>query len=200
MMKENTVLMRETREVLSGRWGLAVGVFLVYMIIIAGLNGSDKSGSFLWFILAGPFSLGAAMFSLALARRDEASIGQLFKGFQYFGTAFLANIVLTVIIVIGFILLIVPGVILALSYSLTFFILADHPETRPMNALRSSRVMMNGYKMKLFYLWLRFFGLAVLCVLTAGIGFLWLVPFVHICMARFYEEVKTAETRESENQ
>lgn len=190
MVKENSVLIRESRDVLSGRWGLAVGVFFIYMVIIGALNGSHKSGSLLWLLLAGPFSLGAAIFSLALARREDASVGQLFKGFQNFGTAFLVNIVLTFMIAIGFILLIVPGVILALSYSLTYFILVDHPEMRPMDAIRKSRLMMNGYKMKLFYLGLRFLGLALLCVLTLGIGFLWFFPFVHVCMARFYEDIK----------
>ncbi|HBY17882.1 MAG TPA: hypothetical protein DEH00_01765 [Candidatus Marinimicrobia bacterium] len=189
MVKENVVLIRETRDVLSGRWGLAVGVFFIYMIIIGALNGTHESGSLLWILLAGPFSLGAAIFSLSLARRQEASAGQLFQGFNHFGTAFLVNIVLMVIIGVGFILLVVPGVIFALSYSLTYFILVDHPELKPMEAIRKSRMMMNGYKMKLFYMWLRFLGLALLCVLTAGIGFLWLVPFVHVCMGRFYEDI-----------
>jgi len=49
---------------------------------------------------------------------------------------------------------------------------------------------MDGHKEKLFYLCLRFFLLAILCLLTLGIGFLWLVPYVHVTMAKFYEDVK----------
>ncbi|MCD6234820.1 MAG: DUF975 family protein [Candidatus Marinimicrobia bacterium] len=190
MVKENSLLIRETRDILSGHWGLAVGVFFIYIVIISALNKTHESGSLLWLLLAGPFSLGVSIFSLSLARCQEASVGQLFQGFNHFGTAFFVNIVLIAIIGVGFILLVIPGVIFALSYSLTYFILVDHPDLRPMEAIRKSRFMMNGYKVKLFNLWLRFFGLALLCVLTAGIGFLWLIPFAHVCMARFYEDIK----------
>jgi uncharacterized membrane protein len=190
MVKENNVIMREARDVLSGRWGLAVGVFFIYILVLGGSHGAERSGSFLSFILAGPFNLGAAFFSLSLARRQDASVGQLFRGFNYFGKAFFANLVITCMIVVGFILLVVPGVILALSYALTYYILAENPEIHAMDAMRKSRLMMNGYKMKLFYLGLCFLGLAILCVFTLGIGFLWLVPFVHVCMARFYDEIK----------
>ena len=50
--------------------------------------------------------------------------------------------------------------------------------------------MMNGYKMKLFVLYLVFLLLAILCVLTLFIGFLWLMPFMNVTLAKFYEEIK----------
>ena len=33
-------------------------------------------------------------------------------------------------------------------------------------------------------------GWFILCILTAGIGFLWLGPYVDTALAAFYEEVK----------
>ncbi len=50
--------------------------------------------------------------------------------------------------------------------------------------------MMNGYKWKLFGLYLRFFGWALLCILTLCIGFLWLAPWVHVTTAHFYDDIK----------
>lgn len=87
-------------------------------------------------------------------------------------------------------LLIVPGIIAALGYSMTFYILADEPELKAEEALRKSKAMMDGYKLKLFYLDLRFFLLAFLCILTLGIGFLWLIPYVNVTTALFYEDIK----------
>jgi uncharacterized membrane protein len=87
-------------------------------------------------------------------------------------------------------LLIVPGIITALSYAMVFYILADNPTLKPQDILEQSKQMMNGYKWKLFYLLLRFFLLALLCVLTLGIGFLWLIPYVNITIAKFYDDVK----------
>jgi uncharacterized membrane protein len=87
-------------------------------------------------------------------------------------------------------LLIIPGIIAALSYSMTFFIIADDESIEPMEALKKSKKMMEGYKLKLFYLSIRFFGLALLCILTLGIGFLWLIPYTYVTMAKFYDDIK----------
>jgi hypothetical protein len=37
---------------------------------------------------------------------------------------------------------------------------------------------------------LRLLLLAILCILTLGIGFLWLIPYVHVTMAKFYDDVR----------
>ena len=87
-------------------------------------------------------------------------------------------------------MLIIPGIIAALSYAMTFFILADDTSIKPMEAIDRSKLMMDGYKLKLFGLCLRLFGLALLCILTLGIGFLWLFPFSYVCLAKFYDAIK----------
>jgi len=38
------------------------------------------------------------------------------------------------------------------------------------------------------------FGLSILCLLTLGIGFLWLAPYSQTCLVKFYEAIKGAET------
>jgi uncharacterized membrane protein len=63
-----------------------------------------------------------------------------------------------------------------------------------MDALKKSKAMMNGYKLKLFYLGLRFLVLSLLCVLTLGIGFLWLVPYIQITGAKFYDDVRGSDS------
>jgi len=190
MLKANQVILREAWDELSGRWWPVVGVFFVYLLILGGLQGGKESGSLLSLILAGPLNLGAAIYSLSFIRKENPSIGQLFQGFNKFLTALAAYIVMVLIITVGIVLLIVPGIVFALSYSLTFFILAENPDIRPMDALKKSRTMMDGHRTQLFYLSLRFFGLAILCLFTMGIGFVFLTPYVFVCMTLFYEDVK----------
>ena len=55
-----------------------------------------------------------------------------------------------------------------------------------MEVLRESKEMMHGNKMDLFLLHLSFIGWALLCVLTLGIGNLWLVPYMNASYASFY--------------
>ena len=87
-------------------------------------------------------------------------------------------------------LLIIPGFIYAIAYSQAFYILADEPKTDPLVCIRKSKEMMDGYKMKYFLLQLSFLGWALLCILTLGIGFLWLVPYIQVSNAIFHDDIK----------
>jgi uncharacterized membrane protein len=195
MNTENVSLMRAARESLKGKWGVAILTFFIYTVLTAGPSsirhdGSSFSmGSILTLILAGPMALGAAIFSLSISRGKEARLEQIFNGFTNFSTAFITYILLFVIILLWTLLLIIPGIIAALGYSMTFYIIADDPTIKPQEAMKKSKAMMNGHKVKLFYLFLRFFLLALLCILTLGIGFLWLIPFCHVTLAKFYDDV-----------
>ncbi|MDO7206189.1 DUF975 family protein [Paraclostridium bifermentans] len=50
--------------------------------------------------------------------------------------------------------------------------------------------MMKGHKFDYFVLELSFIGWSILCVLSLGIGFLWLVPYFEITLTNFYLKVK----------
>lgn len=186
----NEALMRSARESLTGKWGTAILTFFLYMVItgIGGLPG--VAGVFVSILIAGPLGLGIAMFSLNIVRNKEIKVEQMFDGFKNFITAFLAYLMMCVFIFLWTLLLIVPGIIAALAYSMTFFIMADNPTISAVDALSASKKMMNGYKMKLFVLYLVFLLLAILCILTLFIGFLWLMPFMNVTLAKFYEEIK----------
>ena len=199
MNTDNITLMKAARESLRGKWGLAILTFFIFTLLTSA-SGTVRShgsmltlGSILTLIIAGPLALGAAIFSLSISRGKEARLEQLFQGFSNFSNAFLAYLLVILYVILWLLLLIVPGIIAALSYSMTFYILADDPLINAQDALKKSKSMMNGFKLKLFYLFLRFFLLALLCILTLGIGFFWLIPFVHVTMAKFYDDINGNE-------
>jgi uncharacterized membrane protein len=193
MNTENSVLMGQAKEALSGKWGLAIGTFVVYLLITMGIQIIPKAGFIVSFLISAPLALGISMFSLNLARGKEAKLEQMFDGFKHFGTAFVAYLLMVVYIVLWALLLIIPGIIAGLSYAQTFNIIADDPSIRPIDALNKSKAMMDGHKMKLFVLGLMFFGLALLCILTVGIGFFFLYPFMSVTLAKFYIDIKGEE-------
>jgi uncharacterized membrane protein len=53
--------------------------------------------------------------------------------------------------------------------------------------------------MDLFLLSLSFIGWALLCILTLGIGFLWLIPYINVSVAKFYQDIKGEEETYSSN-
>lgn len=72
---------------------------------------------------------------------------------------------------------------------MTFFIIAENDSIGPLEAVTKSKEMMDGNKWKLFCLGWRFFGWALLCILTLGIGFLWLMPYMVVSYAKFYDYI-----------
>jgi len=186
MKTKNAILMQMARESLKGKWGLAIGTFVVYILIVATLQAIPIIG----LIASGPLVLGLAIFSLSISRNQDARLEQIFQGFSNFGTSLGAYLLMILFILLWMLLLIIPGIIAAISYSMTFYILADDNSISAMDAINKSKKMMNGYKWKYFCLHLRFLGWALLCLLTLGIGFLWLAPYVHISVAKFYDDVK----------
>ena len=189
--------MTQAREALSGRWGLAVGAFFVYMLI-AVIPGCVPTKYPLWsagggiivLLIGGAFALGIATFSLAIARKGEANLEMIFSGFKHFGKALGLYLLMCLFIVLWAVLLIVPGIIAAISYGLAFFIMSDDPNIGVMEALKKSKKMMYGYKWKYFCLGLRFIGWVLLGILSLGIGLLWIMPYMNVSYAKFYEDVK----------
>ena len=172
MKTKNVVLMQMAKESLKEKWGLAIGTFVVYFLITIVLQIIPIVGPIASLIISGPLAIGLAVFSLSISRNQDAKLGQLFQGFNNFGTALGAYLLMILYILLWTLLLVIPGIIAAISYSMTFYILADDNSITAMEAIDKSKKIMDGYKWKFLGLGFRFFGWALLCVLTLGIGFL----------------------------
>ena len=193
MKTENVVLMQMARESLKGKWGLAVGTFFVYMLMVATIQVMADFypiTSLLSLIISGPMAVGIAIFSINISRNQDARLEQIFQGFNNFGTSLGAYLLMVLFIFLWTLLLIIPGIIAALSYSMTFYIIADDDSIGAMEAIDKSKKMMDGYKWKFFCLGLRFIGWSLLCIVTLGIGFLWLIPYTQVSFAKFYDDIK----------
>ena len=68
--------------------------------------------------------------------------------------------------------------------------MADDDSIAPLDAISKSKDLMYGNKGKMFCLGWRFFGWALLSICTCCIGFIWLIPYMNITMARFYDDIK----------
>lgn len=194
MRTENVVLMRMAKESLAGKWGLAIGTFIVLLIVLGGISGISTAifpaSGLISMLIAGPMAIGVAIFSLNLSRNQDARLEQIFMGFKNFANALGAYVLMLIFITLWSLLLIIPGIIAAISYSMTFYIMAEDESINPMDALKKSKEMMYGYKAKYFWLSLRFFLWSLLCILTLGIGFLWLMPWASVTTAKFYDDIK----------
>jgi uncharacterized membrane protein len=196
---ENKILMERARQALQGKWLLATGASFLYILIVIGTQQIPKVGGIISLIVSGPLILGLYTLILAISRNQNSNIEQLFQGFQNFVNAFITYLLVTIFTVLWLLLLIVPGVIAAFSYSMTFLILVDDPTIAPLDAIRKSKAMMQGNKWKLACLSFRFIGWWIVCALTLGIGLFWLLPYMTVSIAKFYDELKANDVPSLEN-
>jgi uncharacterized membrane protein len=190
---KNAVLMAEARKSLAGKWGLAVGTTAVYLAISIALSGAKGFGPVVSLLVSGPLMLGLTLFSLSLSRNTPARLEQLFDGFKKYSVSLAAYLLMLLFTVLWTLLLIVPGIIAAISYSQTFFLLADDDTLGARAAIEKSKKMMQGYKWRYFCLGLRFIGWGLLSLLTLGVGFLWLLPYMQVSKAKFYDALRGAD-------
>lgn len=209
-MKTNTELRRQGSEALGGRWGTFVAATLLYMVISffvqapaqlsefsrsvlmtsTGVNYTLVGTTGVISLLVLPLVYGYDTIFLRNLRGEPIGVEHMFDGFRDYGRIFVTLLWQNVLVLLWMLLLIVPGIVKSLAYSLTPYILLDNPKLSTVEAIHLSREMMFGYKAKLFLLLLSFIGWGILCLFTCGIGFLWLAPYMQSSMAAFYEDVR----------
>lgn len=172
----------------DGEWGgilagAVSGVFLAALVL-----------GVLWFILGSIIRVGYARFNLELVdRRKEPELNALFGYFSHWKNVVLTALLEGLYVFLWSLLLIIPGIVAGYSYAMTGYILAEHPELTPGEALERSKEMMSGNRFRLFCLQFSFIGWSLLCALTLGIGNLWLTPYRQAATAAFYREVSGTE-------
>lgn len=89
-------------------------------------------------------------------------------------------------------LLVVPGIVKGLAYSMTPYILADSPNVPAREALKLSMRITDGYKMDIFVACLSFLGWLILSAFTGGIlGLVYVGPYMQTTLGGIYQELKT---------
>ncbi len=203
-MLTNSEIRKKARLLLEGNWGKGVIATLIYGVITMVLSSSvsiplgyniwlSNGSSLLMTMLCFPFSWGFAVFFLYIVRGQEKGYDSLFDGYKKFSKVFMMMLLKHIYIFLWTLLLIVPGIMKAMSYGMAEFILKDNPDIDVEDAIHRSRVMMDGHKMKLFLLYLSFIGWGILSMLTLGLGFLLLVPYVLTSLASFYQDLLDSE-------
>lgn len=174
------------KQTLGANFGLIFGTIIVGGLIISAA-GITIIGSIL---LAGPIAAGLALVQLSALRGQQVEFGDMFKGFNNFGTTCGTGVLVAIYTILWSLLFYIPGIVKAYSYSMTFYILADHPEMKANEAITASRMMMKGHKWDLFVLDLSFFWWIVLASVTCGIAAIYVEPYMELSHASFYETVK----------
>ena len=211
-MQLNSELRAQARERLEGQWGTFVLMTFLMLVIQTILQIPGYIGSLLEILspenvlaslsfsnisnilslLALPLSWGLTVSLLRNHREESVDLENLFDGFRggRYTRVFCAIFLVNLFTFLWALLLIIPGIMKAFSYALTPYILLDEPELTAKQAISRSCEIMQGRRWKLFCLYFSFIGWGILCLLTFGIGFLWLAPYMNGSIVAFYEDAR----------
>lgn len=191
---------------LSGKWGTMVLCTLIYSLILgacssfSAMKNSNAApqgvsmifsfvGSIGSLLLSGPFIIGMSTLALNVSRGKDIKVEQLFSGFKNYISALALYVINSILVALWSLLLIVPGIIKAISYSMSYFILTDNPNIGANEARKQSMAMMEGHKWSYFCLMFSFIGWILLCILTLGILSFWVTPYMQTAQSEFYHSL-----------
>jgi uncharacterized membrane protein len=140
---------------------------------------------FLTWIFQIYMTVGQMIFLLKIARGQPVGFGDLFRGGRYLLRAIGNGLLFGLMLGIGFMLLIVPGVIAALMFWPYIFVLVD-TNARGIECLSRAREITPHTWGTMILLWLTMFALAFLGALACGVGMLFTIPLSMLLFAVAY--------------
>ncbi|MFV0557372.1 MAG: DUF975 family protein [Enterococcus sp.] len=168
------------------------------------MNSSGGSiGGFGGGILSYLFVSGIMWTYLDLYRGQKETIQPFKDIFRGFKSPFILGLIalyllISIFTTLWFLLLIIPGIIKSYAYSQAMFVYYDlwqenQKTPKLLETITISRKLMKGYKWKLFWLDLSFIGWHLLGILSLGIGYLWITPYLYATKAAFYDALPSPE-------
>lgn len=195
-MKSRKEIKGIAKDAFYRQYWLCVGANVIVMALCSVLSGISLGVAA--FILVPSLVIGLNFFSVAMYRGDATSLEDIFReGFDNFGRKLGGYLWMELFIYLWLLLFVIPGIIKAISYALTPYILADCKNVRATDALKLSMRMMEGHKWEYFVLGLSFIGWMLLTSLTGGLLYVFYVgPYMNNTFAGYYAERKAAALAE----
>lgn len=162
---------------------IAAGIPSIAIILLSKI---PLASLFITFVITPAFSLSLTRIYIYVADGGRPEVADAFAGFDDFWSAFKVEFLTKLFVYLWSLLLWIPGIVKSVSYSLAPYILAENPGKPALECITESKEMTDGYKMDLFMLSLSFIGWWLLCIVTLGIAFIWVIPYVHATCANAY--------------
>ncbi len=181
-------------------WGAAIVIGLIFLVVsmIGGVilvlfsptpNAIVKQlfNTFLG-VLMTPFTMGLQMMCVRRALGAPVSFSTAFSYFPRAGTAIVAALFVMLLSYLGLVLLVIPGIYLAVAYTLTTTLICDR-ELGAWDAMETSRAAIT-------HKWWRVFGLGIVVGLLTGVSMLgllipliWTIPWAMMTVAVLYRRI-----------
>lgn len=180
--------MVETGKWLNQGWewfvedlGMHILIGLLAMILLTFGN----------FIALGPVSAGLALSGVRKAQLGRFELNDFLEGFRFFLPALLASLLILVLVLLGTLFLIIPGLVILGMYLLTFHFMVDQRKDFWQAMEASRRAAANDY------FGFTLFTLVLLAVNLLGMAFVWVglavtIPVTSLALSAAYLDLAGA--------
>ena len=185
------------KENFKAFWGGYAIILLTSFLISLAIELLFDNESMIYIILtlvsscfSMTLSIGFYSYLLKIVRQEKFERQEIFKFVGKVIPIVSISLLMAIFCLFGFILFIIPGIILALCFAFSYLIYADNQELSAMDYLFESKELISGYKLDYFIFNLSFIGIIILSFLTFGILFIWIIPYICIAEVVYYDELK----------
>ncbi|HEX7645637.1 MAG TPA: YciC family protein [Noviherbaspirillum sp.] len=180
----------------KGTIWLAFGLYMLVVIPISlVLQHFLKEGMFadgMRFVVTNSVDVALAagmwMLGVKLASGVRAEAKEVYAYIEYFPRLLATYMLMNVLVVAGFLLLILPGIYLAIAYSASSILIVDK-KLGIWEALETSRKALTHCWFRVFFLALAYLLIMILSALPLGIGLIWTLPMGVVLKGIVYREV-----------
>jgi uncharacterized membrane protein YesL len=169
-----------------------IGVSLIISVIYAVLGvfqNRTHSHGLLSMLFGAPFAGGFYYYFVLKVRGQPATVGDLFSGFsRAFVQLLLAGIVGSILTVLGFVCLLLPGIYLAVAYGFANLLITDK-QVAFWDGLETSRKTVTRHWWSVFGLMLLSIPFIILGLVCLGVGIFVALPLIMGAMAYAYEDL-----------
>lgn len=204
-------LLSESWGLLKGTKGIILGGFIVFyiaMFVIAfvlgmgtallGLAGGEDSmgmmiasqivSTLVITALTYPFMAGLMMIGIRRAAGQPLSFNEIFSHFGRAVPLIITALVMTLLVYLGMLLLLIPGIYLSIAYLLAIPLVVERGLS-PWQALETSRKAISQHWFKVFGLFFVLMLIMLLSMIPLGIGLIWTLPLLIVTMGVLYRTI-----------
>ena len=146
--------------------------------------------TYIWSLITGMISVAYYVYILKFIRTGSACVNDVVDCFKKkWKEIFVAQLLVTIFVMLWSLLFVVPGIIAVYAYVWAFVLVVDE-NLKPRDAINKSKLMMKGNKWNYFVFELSFMGWNILAILTLGILYIWLYPYMLVSNMLYYEKLK----------
>ena len=136
---------------------------------------SEQAQSLLSLPILLPIMSGIVMLAIKRASHKKMEILSIFNYYVYVWPLVFASLLVNAIVLLGFILLIIPGIYLSITFAFVIPLIIDK-QLGIIDAMKTSFNVVRKRWFKFFGLYLTLALFIIPCILTFGIGFIWVLP------------------------